>query len=129
MYSIRKCGMLGITLAALATAGCQTTVNHAVQADLNRKPLIVDEAMQHRDWDRMVNHYANGNTIAGPDLVVIQTDAPEPYQRFFDPAVSAINDTIIPVTTVLDPPWKDVIYQGVEVPPTYNAQPAPHVIK
>jgi hypothetical protein len=121
--------MLGITLMALAAAGCQTTVNSPVHAELNRKPLIVDPAMQQRDWDRMVTHYANGDTLAGPDLVVIRSDAPDPYQRFFDPLVSATNDVMIPVTTVLNPPWKDVIYQGVVVPPTYNAQPAPHVIK
>ena len=113
----------------LSVVGCRTRVNSSTRAELNTPPLIVDEAMQKRDFDRMVVQYQNGDTMAGPDLVVIENTAPDPYSRVTDPVVSIVNDSIVPVTTVLSPPWKDVIYKGVEVPPTYTAQPAPRVIK
>ncbi|HEX8524349.1 MAG TPA: hypothetical protein VF669_18990 [Tepidisphaeraceae bacterium] len=127
MFSIRKGAVAALALAAVA--GCRTTVNSAQKADLNTTPLVVDEAMQKRDWDRSVAHYANGDTLAGPSLIVIETSAPDPYQRLADPVVNIVNDAMIPVTTILFPPWKDVIYQGVQTPPTYTAQPAPREIR
>lgn len=129
MCSTRKRTAAIAGLLFLTAAGCQTTVNRPAKADLDTTPLVVDEAMQKRDWDRSVAYYANGDTLAGPDLTVIETTAPDPYQRVLDPVVATINDSITPVTTILFPPWKDVIYQGVVTPPTYTAQPAPRVIK
>jgi hypothetical protein len=97
--------------------------------NLNQSPLIVDEAMQKRDWDRSSVMYANGDTLAGPDLIVIESAGPEWLQRGTDPAVSTVNNAITPVTTVLSPPWKDMVYQGMVIPPTYSAQPPPNPIR
>jgi hypothetical protein len=130
MCSIRKCGLVIIApLAVVALGGCRYNVNRPVKADLNQTPLVVDEAMQKRDWDRSVARYANGATIAGPDLIVLENTTPDPVMRVSDPVISVVNDSLVPITTVLFPPWKDVIYFGVETPPTYTAQPASRVIK
>jgi len=130
MCSIRKAAIIAAgMLWACVLGGCQFAVNRPVNANLDHSTLIVDEAMQRRDWDRSVARYANGDTIAGPDLIVIESTGPTWLQRVTDPAISSINDGMVPVTTVLDPPWKDRIYPGVQVPPTYTAQPAPQIIK
>ncbi len=130
MCSIRKRGLVAIgSLSLAAISGCQLNVNRPIKADLNQTPLVVDEAMQKRDWDRSVARYANGDTLAGPDLIVFDNTTPDPYMRLTDPVISTINDSLVPVTTILFPPWKDVIYQGVQTPPTYTAQPAWRVLK
>jgi hypothetical protein len=130
MCSIRKFGFLIVApLSMAALAGCQLNVNRPIKADLNQTPLVVDEAMQKRDWDRSVARYANGDTIGGPHLIVLQNTTPDPWMRVTDPVISVINDSLVPITTVLAPPWKDVIYQGVQTPPTYTAQPASRIIK
>ena len=122
--------MLAVAVLAMGIgAGCQTHVNAPTKADLNLTPLVVDESMQKRDWNRSVAEYGNGATVAGPDLIVIESAGPEALQRMTDPAISSANDTITPITTVFFPPWKDVIYQGVVVPPTYTAQPASRVMR
>jgi hypothetical protein len=117
------------SLALAAITGCRPAVNRPVKADLNQTPLVVDEAMQKRDWDRSVARYANGDTIAGPDLISYENTTPEPLMRVTDPVFSVINDSLVPISIIFLPPWKDVIYQGVQFPPTYTAQPAPRIIK
>jgi len=109
--------------------GCQFASNKPPKMNLNQSPLIVDEAMQRRDWDRTTINYANGDTLAGPDLVWIEVAGPEFIQRVTDPAISLVNDLSTPVTTIITPPWKDMVYQGLFIPPTYSAQPPPNVIK
>src|SRR5262245_44970102 len=41
-------------------------VKNASPDELNDSPLVVDGAMQLRDWDRAPALYANGDTPAGP---------------------------------------------------------------
>jgi hypothetical protein len=109
--------------------GCKFHRNDPPRMNLNQSPLIVDEAMQKRDWERSTVQYANGDTIAGPHLIVVESAGPAWLQRVTDPAVSTANNVAIPATTILSPPWKDVIYQGMVIPPTYSAQPPPNVVK
>ena len=45
--------------------GCQGIDREQPPAPVNDTPLVVDEAMQIRDWDRSTNYYANGATVAG----------------------------------------------------------------
>ena len=85
--------------------------------------------MQRRDWDRTSAYYANGDTVAGPTLVVVEPAGPDLVQRISDPATATANAIMAPVTTVLSPPWKNVVYQGMVVPPTYSAQPPPNPIR
>src|SRR6185369_5229270 len=83
---------LGFTGAILAGLGCQATV--PPRADkLNNPPLIVDEAMQRREWDRSISHYPNGDTVAGGTGYFLQTHETitDPYRRIADPIVASGN--------------------------------------
>jgi len=118
-------------VSAIAITGCQKT-RPAPVAKLIDSPVLVDEAMQKRDWEQSNAYYANGDTIAGFSGRYF-----EPRDRFSegyfgrlaDPAVGLTNVVIMPITMAVTPPWKGVDYQGVIVPPTHSANPPVEVIK
>src|SRR4051794_10182277 len=113
MCSIRNHSAATTLLALivlLGAGGCQFARNEAPKMNLNQSPLIADEAMQRRDWDRSPANYANGDPLAGPDLVVLEPAGPDLVQRASDPMTALVNAIISPVTTVITPPWKDMVY-------------------
>ena len=127
MCSTPKRSFLAVACALTASAllGCQTNVPNAVER-LNNSPLIVDEAMQQRgDWDRSTAYYANGDTVAGGTGYMFQTHEtiPDPYRRFVESPVAAMNIALLPVGIFVNSPFKSQVYQGVIIPPTHNAMP------
>lgn len=63
MYSTPSFVILGIAALAL-TAGCQAT--WTAPQPVNQTPLVVDEAMQLRDWPQMAVQYPSTGIVAGP---------------------------------------------------------------
>lgn len=136
MCSIRNRAfrVLSVPLAAVAvlvSTGCQR-VKPAPVAALNDSPMVVDEAMQMRDWDRSTAYYQNGDTVAG--FTGRYYELKPKYQdgyitRAADPVVGITNVVLLPITMAMTPPWEDVRYQGVIVPPTHHANPPMDVIK
>src|SRR5690242_1233387 len=112
MCSIRN-GVRAFVLWGLAAAGailaggCQANVPPS-QERLNNAALLVDEAMQKRDWDRSVAYYANGDTVAGGTGYMFQTHEtiPDPYRRVVDPAVTTGNIVALPVGVFVNTPFK-----------------------
>lgn len=118
-------------LALCLISGCQKTQPAPVVA-LNDSPMVVDEAMQARDWDRSTVYYQNGDTVAGFTGRYIelkpkyQDGAVTPVAS---PAVGITNIVLLPITMAVTPPWEDVRYQGIIVPPTHHANPPIEVIE
>ena len=127
MCSIHKTlrfALFGCALAAVG-GGCQFAHRQTPVADVSTTPLLIDEAMQRRDFERSTAWYANGDVVAGPDGKTFQTTSsvnPE-LQRVMDPAVAFTNVAAEPFYTVVRPPTKVVVYPGLNTPPSYNAQP------
>lgn len=128
--------MIGI--AALAGAvGCQQTNDqvpdyHIVQQirntppePENQTPLLVDDAMQLRDWDRSTAHYANGNTIAGPTGFLFEPrwNQPEWTYAALETPLFMVQTLASPLVLIVTPPWTPIMYTGVTVGPTYTAMP------
>ena len=105
-------GMVALSLVG----GCRFASNEAPKMNLDQTPLIVDEAMQKRDWDRTPAYYANGDTVAGPNLVVVEGTGGDFAQRLTDPTASVANAIMAPATFILSPPWKDMVYRGMAGP-------------
>src|SRR5688572_31324831 len=130
MYSIRNRGFVtrrmvaGVmsALALSAAAGCQGVSRNQPLAPVNNTPLVVDEAMQIRDWDRSTNYYANGGTVAGGTGYLWQThEAVNPgHRRFVEAPVAALNIASMPVGLFVNSPWEAQVYRGEAVPPTYT---------
>ncbi len=105
--------------------GCQRNIpNTAVK--LNSTPLIIDDAMQTRDWDKQVCYYGNGDTVAQGTGYMFQTHetVPEDWRRLADPAVATMNELLMPVGMFVNNAFKnDQVYQGDIVPESYTTQP------
>ena len=122
-------------LAALASAGlvlsmtgCQRIPPNRPVA-LNDEPLVVDEAMQIRDWDRSTAYYGNGNTVAGATRLTYQPKNDNRYNYAFDPLIGVANFAIIPFTYFKTPARTTVVHQGAIVPPTHTAMPPTRVVE
>ena len=63
---IRRMTLSVVVAAALgvASVGCQSTWREA--ESINQTPILVDEAMEIRQWDETPAYYENGGVVAGP---------------------------------------------------------------
>jgi hypothetical protein len=109
----------------VCSAGCQGIDREQPPAPVNDTPLVVDEAMQIRDWDRSTNYYANGATVAGGTGYVWEVaDWANPgHRRFIDAPVAVLNIVSMPVGIFVNSPFGEQVYRGETVPPTYTGQP------
>src|SRR5436309_613655 len=83
---------LKFSLIALTLVGCQR-MQPGMADRINDTPLLIDEAMQKRDWDPSVSYYPNGATVADYAGASFQTNKHVPYdaQRVADPVVATGN--------------------------------------
>jgi hypothetical protein len=122
---LRKTAAMTLMTAGLAgSTGC--LVHTAPPADLDQSPLVIDEAMQRRDWPVTVARYANGETPAFATGFVLQhsPDAPAWTPVLTDTPLFFANIAAMPVGYIFTPPWTPVAYPRGVVPPTYNAMPS-----
>jgi hypothetical protein len=126
MFSIPKRVMVlcGGVVAAAVMGGCQANVPNSTER-LNNSPLIVDEAMQAREWDRSTAFYANGDTVSGGTGYMFHTHEtiPDGYRRVIEPGVAAMNIGLLPVGVFVNTPFKPQVQQGAIIPPTHSAMP------
>jgi hypothetical protein len=135
MYSTRNAKALAaLSLGVLASAGmfsvvgCQR-IEPPVPDRLNNAPLLVDEAMQIRDFDRSTSVYANGGTVAGSPRLTFEPKDDSAVNYVVDPAIGLTNFVIIPFSYFWIPPFAKIEHHGAIVPPTYTAEPQPQVIR
>ena len=125
----RLTGVLVFAAAAIIAGtfvgtGCQRTVPPMVER-LNNTPLVVDPAMQRREWEPSRAYYANGDTIAGGTGYMFHTHEtlPPASLRVADPVMAAGNIALLPVGIFVNSPFKAQEYQGAIIPPTHSANP------
>jgi hypothetical protein len=125
MCSIHKKLAVAMGMSLTAALGCQRIVPPPQSSPVNNTPIVIDEAMQHRDWDRSTSYYQNGGTIAGGTTYLWQTHEtiPPGMQRYTDVPVAMANIVSMPVGIFVESPFKPQVYRGEAVPPSYTAQP------
>jgi hypothetical protein len=130
MYSIRKeskRGMLEfVILAMLASAGGCAIKQSPPPDSVSHTPLVVDEAMQQRQWPISVAHYANGAAVGEPTTFLLTHRADEPVwtAALTDTPMFVANSIASPAVLICSPPWARVIYPSGGVEASYNAMPA-----
>ncbi len=115
---------LGLLAAGLLTAGCQMKQPPKPDA-VSHAPLVVDEAMQQRQWPVTVCHFQNGQTPAWPTatLFVHRTNEAVWQATVTDTPMFMANVMTIPVVSIFTPPWQRVIYPSGVIEASYNAMP------
>jgi hypothetical protein len=92
-------------------------------------PLVVDEAMQRRDFERSIAYYPNGDTVAGVNRFPLRSDADavvgeNRYAAAGYDLVASIGQTIaLPFTYLFVPPFAPQVFHGDDVGPSYTAMP------
>jgi hypothetical protein len=115
----------------IALAGCQSfrspvqRIANAPAGQLNDTPMIVDQAMQIRDWDRSSAYYTNTMFEAGSVgfLYEPRYDNPGWSYAAIEPPLFAAQVVALPVTIWFPPPWAPVNYASERVEPTYHGVP------
>ena len=115
------------TLFLLAT-GCQRVQPNRPVA-INDDPIVVDEAMELRDWDRSTSYYASGAVVAGAPRVTWEPKYDNRYNYLADPAIGVANIVTIPFTYIRTPWGRTAVYRGAITPPTHTAVPPVRVIE
>ena len=113
-------------ILALSLTGCgfQQARTRVKPDPLNDSPLVVDEAMQKRDWERTSAYYAPPVVVAGPTWLTFRGDEKaERTDLITDPFIFGVNVLASPYAAVRDPQWEAVEHRGATVPPTHHAMP------
>jgi hypothetical protein len=116
--------LLALSLAALA--GCQS-VNVPPAERLNDQPLVIDDAMQQRDWEPTTAFYQSGATIAGPTGFLYEpvNTMSEPTQGVVETPLFIGQAIAAPIVLLFQPVWTPVIYRGIRQESSYTAVPPP----
>ena len=90
-------------------------------------PMLIDGAMQLRDWERSVAYYPNGDTQSGYNRFPIRSDAQVGESEYTDAAydigASLVQTVALPFTYFFIPPFAPAVYTGEQIGPTYTAMP------
>jgi hypothetical protein len=112
------------SILALALAGCEVKQPPRLEPVIHA-PLVLDEAMRHRQWPVSVAHYGNGETVAWPTGAIFRHRADEPVWQgaITDTPIFVANAVTIPVVYLFTPPWQPVVYPSGEVEASYHVMP------
>lgn len=119
---------VALAIPFLLPTGCQRVQPNRPVA-LNDATLVVDEAMQIRDWDRETAYYASGAVVAGATRTTFEPKYDNRYNYAADPLIGVANIVVIPFTYFRTPPRTTVVHRGAIVPPTHTAMPEMRVIE
>ena len=103
--------------------GCVKQTRPVGQVD--KSPLVIDDAMVQRPWSRSTARFQNGETPAGPTGSVLThaPDAPAWTPVLTDTPLFMANILVMPVGYLFTPPWTRVIYPTDVAEPSYTAIP------
>lgn len=117
-------------LSVLMVMGCQMAspiqrVRNSEPEAQSTAPLVIDGAMQLRDWERSTAMYSNGDTVAGPTGFPYEARwyMPEPVYPLVETPLFVGQTVLMPVTLTITPPWTPIRYSGATVETTYTAMP------
>lgn len=104
--------------------GCQK-ISTAPPAALNEAPMLVDQAMQIRDWNRSTAIYTNMSFVAGAPGYWFEAKYDNPYWSYalLEAPLFLGQSIILPITIWFPPQWQPVDYAGLKMDPTYHAMP------
>ena len=90
-------------------------------------PMVIDPAIQKRDWERSVAYYPNGDTVSGHNRFPVRSDAQigeaELGDAVYDIGASLAQTVALPFTYLFIPPFAPAVYTGENIGPSYTAMP------
>jgi len=137
-----RCVKYLLAAAPLLWAGCQQAqeaqVTHLTRTDklvqlpprqpadrVNDTPILVDDAMEARNWQPVAATYPNFSSTTGPaEQTFVPRSDLKPYPRAaLETPVFIANILLMPLAMLQTPPWDQVEATSLYVPPTYTGNP------
>lgn len=114
-----------VALGGLLLGGCVQPMTDTPTAPLVEEPMVIDQAMQVRDWDRSTAVYTNLAFVAGSPGFWYQPkwDQPDWTYAVVEAPLFLGQALILPITVWFPPQWQPVNYAGLKMEPTYHAMP------
>jgi hypothetical protein len=113
---------VALALLAVVIAGCGTKSQQPTPS-----PLVVDEAMQRREWERSVAPVPNGSTVSGYNRFPLRTETQPEDNEYalaaYDVGASLAQTIALPFTYLFIPPFAKAVYHGEVIGPSYTAMP------
>jgi hypothetical protein len=124
LWTTTTAAAAALGIAALASPGCQRYRN-VPRGAVKDEPVVIDEAMQIRDWEPSSARYTNPRFIAGPTGFLYQPayDMPAPVYAAQETPMFILQALALPVTVWLPPLYTPVEYAGETLEPTWHAMP------
>ena len=120
---MRRLSILAVAaLGTVVLAGCSPQL-YTTQGPVSTDPIVVDQAMQQRQWDPVTARYENGQTFSPTTGFGYSSNG------YNTPYAYAATDTGTFVVNVITMPytiyqqWDGVLSGGVQLPPSYTANP------
>jgi hypothetical protein len=106
-----------------SSGGCAAPAQQAYSPP----PLVVDDAMKRREWERSVAYYPNGDTVSGHNRFPLRSEgdfAANDYGGAAYDVVASLGQTVaLPFTYIFIPPLAPAVYTGEEFGRTYTGMP------
>jgi uncharacterized protein YceK len=116
-----------VVSSTLLACGCQA-VQPARPSQVSQTPLIVDDAMQMRDWPQISARYEGTSVIAGHNGTMWQytpeMQAKEGWARVLDVPLFLLNTVTMPFSLFYDKPaWREHNSRSPALEPSHHAMP------
>jgi hypothetical protein len=115
--------------ASIASLGGCSVVEIArpdpAPAPINSTPLVIDEAMQRREWEPVSSVYYSGRIVETSTWFPLEPASTMPnWERgFVENALFVVQAVALPINVAIDPPWETTTYTGIHQDPSYTAVP------
>lgn len=125
MNAVKTTTMTLATLGLFATVGCQEQARHTRGA-VSDEPLVIDQAMQRRQWEPKTASYENGSTLNcttafGYEPIQNVDGYNGSFYYLADTGTFFVNLVTSPYTIFKE--WNGVESGGVVLSPSYTANP------
>ncbi len=110
----------------LVLAGLLAGCSHAQQAAQTQPPLLIDQAMEKRDWNRSVCYYQSGAVVAWHKRFhyIPSASRPDRLGVVIEPVFFVGETLLLPVTLFTEPVGQHEVYRAFPpTPPTYTGVP------
>jgi len=93
-------------------------------------PMIIDEAMQKRDWEPSVAYIPSGDVVAGVNRFPLRSGGeyteggtPDYAGAALDYGAHLVQTLALPFTYLFVPPFEPQVYRDEEIGPSYTGMP------
>lgn len=120
-----RLAVLFVAASLAMIAGCQVQQPIPGPEPVSTTPILVDPAMQARNWDPSVANYQSDLVMAWPDYAPLKSKSKPMWETPFTETGLFIGNTFyLPYGMCVDDlPTKMIAYKSMNMEPTFTAMP------